>query len=210
MPIFLRDNMIKNIVLDMGNVCCRWDINYLSQCLANHKEDQQLIIKKLFQSRQWQLLDAGMISLKQAEDEILKDIDDHKKEVIQNALYHWYDFFDQFDEMENYLVQLKKEGYRLYLLSNCSMQFYDYYQDKSIFSHFDDYYISAKYQLIKPTKEIFLDFLDKFHLKAQECLFVDDVKENIDGAKKVGMQGIVYHGSTDEIEHILRMDKIHQ
>lgn len=205
--------MIKNIVLDMGNVCCRWDMNYLSQCLTDNKDDQQLIIEKVFQSQQWQLLDAGMISLKQAEDEILENIAHHKKAVIQNALYHWYDYFDQYDKMEEYMMKLKKMGYRLYLLSNCSMQFYDYYEKKSIFSHFDDYYISAKYQLTKPSKEIYLDFLDKFHLIAKECLFVDDVEDNINGAKKVGMQGVVYHGNIDEIDHILKtnkIDKIHQ
>ena len=26
--------MIKNIVLDMGNVCCKWDVSYIASQLA--------------------------------------------------------------------------------------------------------------------------------------------------------------------------------
>ena len=39
--------MIKNIVLDMGNVCCRWDTEYLSRCLTDNKDEQRFIIEKI-------------------------------------------------------------------------------------------------------------------------------------------------------------------
>lgn len=202
--------MIRNIILDMGNVCCRWDIYYLAQCLTDHIDDQKLIIEHVFKSPQWQLLDAGAITLQQAEHELLETVDENKKMIIKKALYHWHDYFDQYDEMEAYIIALKERGYKVYLLSNCSMQFYDYYQKKSIFSHFDDYYISAKYHLTKPRKEIYLDFLKRFDLKAEECIFIDDVKDNIDGARSVGMKGFVYDGNIDELDNILKKDKIHQ
>lgn len=195
--------MIKNIVLDMGNVCCRWDMEYLADCLAKNSHDKKIIIENVFQSRQWQLLDAGVISLTQAEKEILKKVNDDDCHIIKKALYHWHDYFDQYDNMEQNIIKWKKEGYRIYLLSNCSMQFYDYYQNKSIFSHFDGYYISAQYHLTKPHQEIYLDFLNRFHLSANECLFIDDIQENIDGAIKAGMKGLVYRGDVQEIN----MDK---
>ncbi|RGH55860.1 hypothetical protein DW863_00625 [Coprobacillus sp. AM37-9BH] len=43
-------------------------------------------------------------------------------------------------------------------------------------------------------------FLSRYHLKANECLFVDDLKENIDAAIKVGMKGFVYHQNIQELE----------
>ena len=55
--------MIKNIVLDMGNVCCKWDVDYISSKLTTNKEDQEFLIKHLFQSPQWIQLDLSLIHI---------------------------------------------------------------------------------------------------------------------------------------------------
>lgn len=191
--------MIKNIVLDMGNVCCRWDTEYLSRCLTDNKDEQRFIIEKIFQSRQWQELDQGIITVDQAVNQLCQKYC-HEKELIEKTLYHWFDYFDQFDEMEQYIIELKEQGYQIYLLSNCSMQFYQYYQNKSIFRHFHDYYISAKNHLVKPSLEIYKDFCQQFQLKAQECLFVDDMAVNVEAAKAIGMAGIVYYGQIQDLK----------
>ena len=191
--------MIKNIVLDMGNVCCRWDVNYIASCLSTDQEEKQWLIQHVFQSQQWQELDQGLISIEEAQQQLSHSYPQFHY-LIERALCHWFDYFDQFDEMEEYIIELKNKGYYIYLLSNCSLQFYQYYQKKSIFHHFDGYYISAKYQLLKPSKDIYLHFLDHFHLNGEECLFVDDMKINVEGAKRVGMSGIVYDGKIDELK----------
>ena len=36
--------MIKNIVLDMGNVCCKWDVSYIASQLASSLEEKDYII----------------------------------------------------------------------------------------------------------------------------------------------------------------------
>ena len=167
--------MIKNIVLDMGNVCCKWDVSYIASQLASSLEEKDYIIKHLFQTKQWAQLDQGVLSLQDA-----------KKQLI--------------DEMEEFIKRYKGKGYQFYLLSNCSMQFYQYYQSKSIFQHFKELYTSAKYQKIKPNLDIYQDFLSRYHLKANECLFVDDLKENIDAAIKVGMKVFVYQQNIQELE----------
>ena len=43
---------------------------------------------------------------------------------------------------------------------------------------------------MKPEPEIYQLLLDTYSLKANECLFIDDVEENIIGAKNMGMNGI--------------------
>ena len=55
--------MIKNIVLDMGNVCCKWDVSYIASQLASSLEEKDYIIKHLFQTKQWAQLDQGVLSL---------------------------------------------------------------------------------------------------------------------------------------------------
>ena len=183
--------MIKNIVLDMGNVCCKWDVDYISSKLTTNKEDQEFLIKYLFQSPQWLQLDKGSISLKEAKQQLLESVSKEKRELIEYGFEHWFEYFEQFDEMEEFIKEYKQIGYHFYLLSNCSLQFNQYCQTKSIFQHLEGLYISAAHQKIKPNLDIFEDFLKEYHLHANECFFVDDLKENVESAKKIGNQGNV-------------------
>ena len=196
--------MIKNIVLDMGNVCCKWDVDYISFKLTTNKEDQEFLIKHLFQSPQWMQLDKGSISLKEAKQQLLDSVSKEKRDLMEYGFEHWFDYFEQFDEMEEFIKEYKQKGYRFYLLSNCSLQFNQYYQTKSVFQHLEGLYISAAHQKIKPNLDIFEDFLKEYHLQANECFFVDDLKENVEGAKKVGMQGLVYHGNVQELKQLIK------
>ena len=54
------------------------------------------------------------------------------------------------------------------------------------------FFISALYKLLKPQKEIYEAFCNKFGVKAEECFFIDDLPANIEGARKCGMQGFVF------------------
>ncbi len=195
--------MIKNIVLDMGNVCCKWDVSYITSHLSSSLEEKEYIIEHLFQTKQWALLDQGAVSLQDAKKQLLEQIPNEKRNLIENAFEHWFDYFDQFDEMEDFIKRYKEKGYQFYLLFNCSLQFYQYYQSKPIFQHFKELYTSAKYQKIKPNLDIYQDFLNRYHLEANECLFVDDLQENIDAAIKVGMKGIVYRQNIQELENYI-------
>lgn len=196
--------MIKNIVLDMGNVCCKWDVDYISSKLTTNKEDQEFLIKYLFQSPQWLQLDKGSISLKEAKQQLLESVSKEKRELIEYGFEHWFEYFEQFDEMEEFIKEYKQIGYHFYLLSNCSLQFNQYCQTKSIFQHLEGFYISAAHQKIKPNLDIFEDFLKEYHLHANECFFVDDLKENVESAKKIGMQGLVYQGNVQELKQLIK------
>ena len=50
-------------------------------------------------------------------------------------------------------------------------------------------YYSHKLHQVKPLKEIYEKVLDDAHLDARETLFIDDMKENIEGARKLGIHG---------------------
>jgi HAD superfamily hydrolase (TIGR01509 family) len=52
--------------------------------------------------------------------------------------------------------------------------------------------ISGKVHMLKPNPEIYEYFLERYSLKAEECVFIDDRPENIVGAALVGIKGIVF------------------
>ena len=70
--------------------------------------------------------------------------------------------------------------------------------------------VSGRVKLRKPNKEIYEYLLNTYMLKAEECVFIDDRKENIDAAMAVGMKGIVFDGyesAEAKIKLLLKCDK---
>ena len=57
---------------------------------------------------------------------------------------------------------------------------------------FDGILFSSQEKCIKPEKEIFERLLEKFALKPSECFFIDDIEENIQGARACGMDGYCF------------------
>ena len=53
--------------------------------------------------------------------------------------------------------------------------------------------------MIKPDIRIYQHLLEKYQLQAEECLFIDDRPENVEGAKKAGMQAVVFENNYDKI-----------
>lgn len=196
--------MIKNIVLDMGGVCLNWDPVYLAKELTDDESKQDKIIKYLFQSKQWQMMDGGLLTSEEALEIINKDLNQEDQELITYAMNNWYYHFNQLDDMYKLVTKLNEEGYKIYLLSNCSKQFNIYYKDRDIFKLFDDFYLSCDSKLLKPDAAIYEDFLHKFNLEADECVFVDDMEVNAIGATNVGMHGYFYQRDVDALYHYIK------
>ena len=57
---------------------------------------------------------------------------------------------------------------------------------------------------VKPNPEIYRLFTEKFSLKPEECLFIDDTTANVAAAIACGWKGIVFHGEADELEQKMR------
>lgn len=196
--------MIKNIVFDMGNVILRWDPEYIASKLSNNLNEQKIIKDQLFNSKQWQLLDQGLISVDEALAQICLQIDKQDHDILKHALYHWHDYFEPFDEMVPLVKELKSQGYKIYLLSNCSRQFEDYYQKVPAFKYFDNFYISARYHLLKPDLKIYQHFLTKFSLNANECVFIDDVFANVEGAKRAKIHVYLHDEDINKLRLFLK------
>ncbi len=68
----------------------------------------------------------------------------------------------------------------------------------------DDIIISAEIHKIKPNSDFYEHILNKYNINAEELLFLDDNKENIEGAKKLGINVIKVDKETILSEEILK------
>ncbi len=70
---------------------------------------------------------------------------------------------------------------------------------------FDGVVISAEEGIHKPQPEIYRLGCERVGLPPEECVFVDDLRENCDGAEAVGMTAILHRGSSDTVPELERL-----
>ena len=89
---------------------------------------------------------------------------------------------------EEVLNELKKEGYRTFGLTNWSAETLPRVIDQyEFFKLFEGIVVSGEEHLVKPDPRIFKVLLNRYNLKADECLFIDDSAKNIQAAQLLGM-----------------------
>ena len=99
-----------------------------------------------------------------------------------------------FDYAADWIKELKSRGYKVYLLSNYPKDYFELHthSELSFVSLVDGKVISAMVGMIKPDAGIYQCLFDKYNLNPKECVFIDDRPENIEGGRKLGMDGIVF------------------
>ena len=98
------------------------------------------------------------------------------------------------DEKKERLLQLKKAGYRLFLLSNTIDIHWGYcvehlfpYQNHGVEDYFEQCFLSQRMHLAKPNARIYEEVIRQANIHPDETLFIDDLKENCEAAEKLGI-----------------------
>ncbi|MFF0344291.1 HAD family hydrolase [Kribbella sp. NPDC004875] len=107
--------------------------------------------------------------------------------------------FEHQPAMAALVRRVNERGIRTALLSN---SWGNTYPRDTWDGMFDDIVISGEVGLRKPEPEIFLLAAGRLDLKPEECVFVDDLQLNVDGARAVGMTAIL-HTEYDETRRAL-------
>jgi putative hydrolase of the HAD superfamily len=194
--------MIKNIVFDLGNVLISFKpADYLDK-IGFTKEAINIIIRDIFTSREWKLLDNGDITTPEAIDKI-SERSSLKTEEIASVFNLRKEIMHPVIKNVKLLPVLKKRGFNLYFLSNFPSDIFDeVFKEYEFFKFFNGGIISSKVKSSKPDRRIFDILLNKYSLIADECLFIDDIEINSQAAVSVGMKSIFVPESADLAELI--------
>lgn len=192
--------MIQNIVFDMGNVLLSYDPKpYVAREIPD-PEAGRLLFDACFGGPEWKQLDAGAIS----EEEALLSMQSHIPQELRGDLARvfagWPDCMSPVPGMEELVAALQEKGFRCLVLSNASVRFPVLVERFSVLRRIEERFVSAYYHLLKPSREIYERFLQEFSLNPQECLFFDDLQENVDGAIACGIHGHRFCGKDDAVD----------
>lgn len=170
--------MIRNIIFDLGNVIIEGTHSSIIMKLANNEEERKFIREKFLTSPEWNLMDLGEITNDEAIIEIQKRNDIKFKELIEISLHKWYENIVVNEDIVDVARKLKLKNYNIYVLSNMAKATYLHLKDIEFFKLCDGVVISAYENVKKPDEKIFKILLDRYNLKAEECLFIDDDDTN--------------------------------
>jgi len=109
----------------------------------------------------------------------------------------WNDIFTANESIIPVIEQLKAQGYRLILGSNTNdLQAVHFRkQFASTLAHFDHLVMSHEVKRLKPHRDFYLACAEAAGLPPSDCIFIDDLAENVEGARSAGLQGILYEST---------------
>lgn len=180
---------IKNIIFDFGGVLVDWNPRHLYKNHFKDTDEMESFLKNIC-TEEWNIEQDRGRSLSEATLELQNKFPDHSASIQL--------FYDQWEVMLKseipetvaLLYKLKK-NYPLYGLTNWSAETIDIaYKRFPFFKEFDGIVVSGVEKLIKPDKRIYQLLLDRYNIKAEESIFIDDNIHNVEAAREIGFHAI--------------------
>lgn len=183
--------MYKNIIFDLGGVMVDFDPKtYLVDRFCNAEVEEQ-VSQLTFESEEWKLLDAGLITRSEANLRMLSRAKEYGRAFeVQGVLDDWMHILRPRRRMQELVRKLKSRGYCVYYLSNIPEDVLDFLTERDLKGLFDGGVASYEVHINKPDPRIYKALLAKYQLKAGESVFIDDRLENVQAAFRLGFAGI--------------------
>jgi putative hydrolase of the HAD superfamily len=183
--------MIRTILFDFGNVVAFFDHDRaLRRVLTHTDRTAEELWRLLYQDGLADRYECGQVST----DELFAVARDRGGLRCSRAEFvdAFCDIFWPNPPMEDLIPRLKANGYRLVLASNTNAAHYERYREqfKDLLSHFDAIAVSHEAGARKPHPRFF-EYAHKLaNCEPENCLFVDDLLDNVTAAREFGWRAI--------------------
>lgn len=195
--------MIKNIIFDFGDIFINLDKQGTFRAMAALGVTE--ISKEMIQV--YHQYEKGLISTTEFIDFYEQKVHLERKDLVSA----WNAVLLDFPRRRlNFIKELAtSKKYRLFLLSNTNdlhitwikkslgTEFYNEFKNA-----FEQFYLSHKIHFRKPDSDIYEFVLEQNKLNPIETLFVDDLQENTDSAKKLGIQVWNLDPKTEDVTNL--------
>lgn len=198
--------MIRNVVFDIGNVLAGFIWEEFYRSFGYPEEIFEKLADATVRSSFWNEMDRGGLSDEELIEGFIKNDPSIEKE-IREVFKNVNGMIQRYDYAVPWIKELKKKGFHVYVISNFAHKAHmDCIKALDFLEEIDGGILSYQVKLIKPAPEIYRLLCSKYDLKAEECVFIDDLPKNVEAAQKEGMQGIVFQDlkqAKEELEVLL-------
>ncbi len=184
---------MKNVVFDLGRVVFAQDPK------KSNDEFKQFFsyVQQTPMPQFWVDYDLGVSTL----DDVVRELsayrgveEDYTRELILLAISRQ----ETIVPTATLIRDLKRAGYRLFVLSNMSRDFIDFLRRQEVYANFEGDVVSCEVGVVKPMPQIYDILLEKFSLEPEETIFIDDRRENVEAAAAKGIS--VFHFDRNDYE----------
>ena len=185
-------NNISTIIFDLGNVLIDWNPKYVfNNTYFDSLEKRDYFLNNICTMDWNEQQDAGR-SIVEATQELITKFPDWEQ-PIRDYYGRWTEMLGgPIPETVEIFRQLKdSRKYKIYALTNWQAGLFDIALVRYNFLHwFDGRVVSGEEKMKKPAPEFYQLLLNRYNVKAEEALFIDDSLRNVKAAKELGINSI--------------------
>jgi epoxide hydrolase-like predicted phosphatase len=210
------DGGVELVVFDMGHVFIDFSFEAVCQNFCTHAgvtlDDLKPVLKRLSKLG----YEIGIVTTA----EFLHHLNTELRTLTPKLPEDWRDLsLAEFHEMWNYnfsenvemaaLLGELKGTHRLALLSNTNESHFESLESKfKVTRHFDEVYLSYVLGLQKPDLKIYEHVVQATAVHANRIVFIDDRPENVEAARKVGINAIQFQNPTQLRDELRKLGLI--
>ncbi len=197
----------QTIIFDLGGVLVDWNPEYV---FLNEFKGDRKKMNWFFENictNEWNEQQDGGKLISKATEERIKLFPKYKS-LIKMYYEKWeYMLKGEISGSVDILKKLKKMKFNLIALTNWSAETFPVALKRFKFLKlFSGIVVSGEIQMLKPFPEIYNHTLKKYDLNPSECIFIDDRPVNVSGAKKCGIDGIIFETPLQLIKSLKKFE----
>lgn len=198
--------MIDTVVFDLGAVLIDWNPRYVYKNIFLTDDAMEHFLAHICSSEWNEMQDAGR-SFDEATSLLIKQYPEYKSEIT--------DYYGKWESMLAGSIEASVEllgdikaatKYKIYALTNWSAESFPVALSKYEFlSWFDGILVSGEEKMKKPDPEIFKLLCNRFGIKPENSLFIDDNIKNINSARSLGFECVHFTDVENDVSNIRQM-----
>lgn len=183
---------IENVIFDVGNVLMDFGWEEYLKSFGFSSDKYEKIADATFRSNVWNERDRGVLTEEEYVNQCI-DLAPEYAEDIREVMRRTPECISIMDYAETWVKYLKNQGINTYILSNYGHYMLEKNRSQmSFLKYVDGVVFSCEVNQLKPEPQIYKTLLKRYGIDPSKSVFLDDKKENCEGAEKVGMHAIVF------------------
>ena len=198
-----KSPLIDAIVFDVGNVLVDFDWKGHMEDLGFSPETIDYLSIHVMQNPLWNEFDRGVRPHDEIEAEFCRTNPGYEEQIHAFISTEYKTIIPRGYAIP-WIQDLKRKGYKLYILSNWGKPEFNKLKDSILcFREYMDGCIwSYQVHCIKPEREIYQKLINTYHLDPSRSVFLDDRQENLDGAKALGFNTVLALSHDDAVKSL--------
>lgn len=194
--------MIKTVIFDIGKVLVDFCFDEFIARYGYPKDILDRIRKATLDGGFWKELDRGVLSYEEVLEKFIS-LDPELEPQIRKLFADTTGIVLKREYAIPLIKKLRAEGYQVLALSNFPEKVYlENKEPMNFLEEMDGHILSYRDKVIKPDAAIYELLRSRYGFEPQECVFIDDLQENLDAADKLSWNTICFRSYEQMLEEL--------